>query len=387
MLLKAINKYRFYLFLKQKFLGGNIGLWMLLRPDSLAVLKDENCRKSLARYFDVIQNKRYANFKIAKSFPAEFSREDSINDLWRLHEKLTKEFYEFREEVDEGKLNIESIESPLSYLDLKIEIAERILKKCCFCIRKCEVNRYIGERGFCGCGVDISVSTFFEHIGEEPELVPSGTIFTCGCTMRCLHCQNWTISQWIEKGENYSCEELAQIVDNLHASGCRNANLVGGDPTPWTFHWLKTFKYVKFNIPVVWNSNSYYSVETAKLLAGFADVYLLDFKYGPEDCALKISNAPNYWDACVRNHLYAKEYGELIIRVLVLPNHLECCVKPILNWISKNLGENTRVNVMFQYRPEWRAYEIPELRRKLTNEEKTKAIQLAKEAGLKNFIT
>ena len=117
MLLKAINKYRFYLFLKQKFLGGNIGLWMLLRPDSLAVLKDENCRKSLARYFDVIQNKRYANFKIAKSFPAEFSREDSINDLWRLHEKLTKEFYEFREEVDEGKLNIESIESPLSYLD------------------------------------------------------------------------------------------------------------------------------------------------------------------------------------------------------------------------------------------------------------------------------
>ncbi|MEM2576807.1 MAG: radical SAM protein [Candidatus Bathyarchaeia archaeon] len=360
---------------------------MFLRPDSLAVLKDENCRRSLARYFDIIQNKKKANFKIAKSFPVEFSKEDSTSDLWKIHEKTNKEFYEFIREIDEGKANIELIESSSSYLDLKIEIARRILKECCFCVRKCKVNRYAGEKGFCGCDSNISVSTFFEHIGEEPELVPSGTIFTCGCTMRCLHCQNWTISQWVERGESYNCKELAQIVDSLHGLGCRNANLVGGDPTPWTFHWLKTFNYVNSNIPIVWNSNSYYSPETAELLAGFTDVYLLDFKYGPGDCALRISNAPNYWTTCTENHLHAKNYGELIIRVLVLPNHLECCVKPILNWISKNLGENTRVNIMFQYRPEWRAYEVPELRRRLTSEEKAKAIQLAKEAGLKNFIT
>jgi putative pyruvate formate lyase activating enzyme len=360
---------------------------MLLRPDSLAVLKDQKCKESLARYFDILQNKKYANFKIAQGFPAEFSKDDSTIDLWRIHEELTKEFYEFRKKVDEKKEEIEVLKPPFhSYLDLKIEIAERILKECCFCVRRCKVNRYAGEKGYCKCGIDMAVSTFFEHIGEEPELVPSGTIFTCGCTMRCLHCQNWTISQWIEKGKNYSYKDLAQIVDDLRASGCRNANLVGGDPTPWTANWLKTFKYVKLNVPVVWNSNSYYSVETAKLLAGFIDVYLLDFKYGPGECALKISDAANYWETCIKNHLYAKSYGELIIRVLVLPNHLECCVKPILNWISKNLGENTRVNIMFQYRPEWRAYEIPELRRRLTNEEKARAIQLAKEAGLKNFI-
>jgi len=362
-------------------------LWTLLRPDSIAVLKDEKCRKSLVRYFDIIQNKKYANFKIARKLSADFSKEDSTSDLWRIHEDLTKEFYEFREKVDKNEVNIGSLNPSISYLDLKIEIAKRMLKECCFCVRKCRVNRSSGEKGFCKSGLNIAVSTFFEHIGEEPELVPSGTIFTCGCTMRCIHCQNWTISQWIEKGEFYNFEELAQIVDNLHASGCRNANLVGGDPTPWTYHWLETFNHVKSNIPVVWNSNAYYSVETAKLLAGFIDVYLLDFKYGPGECAFKISNAPNYWETCVENHLYAKKYGELIIRVLVLPNHLECCVKPILNWISKNLGKNTRVNVMFQYRPEWRAYEIPELRRKLTNEEKAKAIQLAKEAGLENFIT
>ncbi|MFQ6064650.1 MAG: radical SAM protein, partial [Candidatus Bathyarchaeia archaeon] len=119
----------------------------------------------------------------------------------------------------------------------------------------------------------------------------------------------------------------------------------------------------------------------------FADIYLLDFKYGNNQCAERISDAPNYWEASTRNHLYAKKHGELIIRVLVLPEHLECCTKPILNWIATNLGKNTRVNVMFQYRPEWRAKEIPELQRRLTQKEQEEAIRLAKEAGLANFIT
>jgi putative pyruvate formate lyase activating enzyme len=191
----------------------------------------------------------------------------------------------------------------------------------------------------------------------------------------------------MELGTEYSPEELAKEVERLRFNGCRNANLVGGEPTPWLQHWLETFKHVKVNIPVVWNSNTYYSPETAQLLAGFADVYLLDFKYGPGDCAQRISDAPNYWEVCTRNHLEARKYGELIIRVLVLPNHLECCTKPILNWIADNLGDETRVNVMFQYRPEWRAHEIPQLFRRLNKDEMEKAIQLAEKAGLRNFIT
>jgi putative pyruvate formate lyase activating enzyme len=227
----------------------------------------------------------------------------------------------------------------------------------------------------------------FEHMGEEPELVPSGTIFTLGCTLRCLHCQNWSISQWYEKGEIFSPEGLAKSVERLRKGGCRNVNLVGGEPTPWLQQWLETFKHVNVNVPVVWNSNSYYSEETAKLLAGFVDVYLLDFKYGSNECAERISDAPGYWEACTRNHLYGKKYGELLIRVLVLPEHLECCTKKVLDWIAKNLGTWVRTNVMFQYRPEWRAHEIPELRRGLTGRERERAIELAKEAGLINFIT
>jgi putative pyruvate formate lyase activating enzyme len=363
-------------------------MWRFFRSDAIAVLNDKMAQKSLGRYFAVMKNEKLAKFKIAKALPAEFSEKDTTEELWRKHEDLTKEFYRTEREVDAGnKKLLEKENTEKSYLDLKIEIANRILSNCHFCTRRCGVNRLEGELGYCRCGLNITVSSIFEHVGEEPELVPSGTIFTMGCTMRCRHCQNWTISQWIENGTIYTPEELAKEVENLRHSGCRNANLVGGEPTPWLQQWLETFKHVNINIPVVWNSNTYYSPETAQLLAGFADVYLLDFKYGPGECAEKISDAPNYWHVCTRNHLVAKKYGELIIRVLVLPNHLECCTKPILNWIAENLGAETRVNVMFQYRPEWRAYEIPELRRRLTKEEMEKALHFAKEAKLVNFIT
>ncbi|MEM4480685.1 MAG: radical SAM protein [Candidatus Bathyarchaeia archaeon] len=363
-------------------------MWKFLRPDALAVLNDEMARRSLSRYFAVMQNTKPAKFQIAKKLPADFDEEDSIEELWRKHEKLTQDFYKLEKEIGARQKSLEELPYPeKSYMDLKIEIARRILERCHFCIRRCSVNRLKGELGFCKCGSEIKVSSIFEHMGEEPELVPSGTIFTMGCTMRCKHCQNWTISQWIEEGATYQPEELAKEVELLRRSGCRNANLVGGDPTPWLKHWLETFKHVTVNIPVVWNSNTYYSPETAQLLAGFVDVYLLDFKYGPGDCAVRISEAPKYWEVCTWNHLIASRYGELIIRVLVLPGHLECCTKAILNWIAENLGKEVRVNVMFQYRPEWRAYEIPELRRRLTRDEMDKAVRLAKEAGLRNFIT
>src|SRR3990170_4837323 len=352
-------------------------MWRISRPDALAVLEDELATKSLTRYFGVMQNEKTAKFIIAKKLPSEFNDQDSLEKLWKEHSKRADEFVNFEHEVDKDE-NFQRIPLPeKSYFDLKIEIANRILQSCHFCTRRCGVNRLTSGLGYCGCDNAMAVSSMFAHMGEEPELVPSGTIFTMGCTMRCRHCQNWTISQWIENGTAYMPEELAREVERLRFNGCRNINLVGGEPTPWLQHWLETFKHVNANVPVVWNSNTYYSQETAQLLAGFADVYLLDFKYGPGDCAERISDAPDYWEVCTRNHLEAKKYGELIIRVLVLPNHLECCTKPILNWIAGKLGTETRVNVMFQYRPEWRAHEIPELHRRLTGDEMDQAVQMA----------
>jgi putative pyruvate formate lyase activating enzyme len=362
-------------------------MWRISRPDAVAVLEDETVKKSLNRYFAVLQDQKTAKFKIARKLQADFDDSEPLKTLWKQHAKCSDAFHDFEKHLDTYN-NFDDLPTPeKSFLDLKIAIANKIVQTCHFCTRNCGANRLTTALGYCGCGKTMKVSSIFQHMGEEPELVPSGTIFTMGCTIRCRHCQNWTISQWKEDGTEFKPEEMAQEIDELRLSGCRNANLVGGEPTPWLWHWLQAFRYVKVNVPVVWNSNAYYSQETAQLLSGFVDVYLLDFKYGPGDCGSRISDASYYWRVCTWNHLEAKKNGELIIRVLVLPEHLECCLKPIVNWIAENLGAETRVNLLFQYRPEWRAHEIPELRRRLTKQEMTRALQLAKQAGLKNITT
>jgi putative pyruvate formate lyase activating enzyme len=352
----------------------------------LPLSNDKLAKKSLARYFAIVRNKKPAKFLVAKKLSAEFSKDDSIDELWAIHIRCIEDLARIEQEIDEGTVFPEIHTPEKSFFDLKIEIAGRILQVCHFCSRRCKVDRSKGEVGYCSCGDSMEVSSIFGHLGEEPELVPSGTIFTLGCNLRCCFCQNWTISQWVETGTKLKPEDLAVNVARLRLEGCRNVNLVGGEPTPWILQWLITFKYVSENLPIVWNSNSYYSPETAELLAGFADVYLLDFKYGPGNCAQRISSAPDYWSTCTENHSKAKKNGELIIRVLVLPNHLDCCTKATLNWIAENLGYETRVNLMFQYRPEWRASTLPELDRRLTEKERKKAIEIAQESGLTNFI-
>jgi putative pyruvate formate lyase activating enzyme len=346
-------------------------------------LDDAGIVRCLPRYVGVVKGERQAKFEVCRHLRADYSEKDSTDVLWRLHGRLGDEYLEFEKSFDSGK---RPAKPKRSFLDLKAELAGRLMSGCRFCERRCGVNRLMGGRGYCSCGDVFSLSSFFAHMGEEPELVPSGTVFTCGCTMRCVHCQNYDISQWLTPGRPVGPSQMAGIVSRFRDEGCRNLNMVGGDPTPNTWLWMETMRRVDVSIPTVWNSNSYYSEETSRLLAGFADLYLLDFKYGNDRCASEISDAPGYWEACTRNHLMAKKYGELIIRVLVLPGHNECCTRPILEWISGNLGPWTRVNLMFQYRPEWRASERPELSRRLTRDEVDEALRIAREAGLRNLV-
>jgi putative pyruvate formate lyase activating enzyme len=380
-------------------------MWRLSRPDAASAMDDPEVKRSLPRYIDVVKNERQAKFLLDKALEAKFLPDYSTERLWGLHQELLKAYPSFEREADGGILP-EPSKNNTSFLDLKIELGKRIMAICHFCEKGCGVDRLSGGRGECRVGASFSVSSCFPHLGEEPELVPSGTIFTLGCTIRCLHCQNWGISQWQEEGTPVNPAGMAVLAEKLRGQGCRNLNMVGGDPTPNCWLWLRTMAHIDtdiatvwnsnsyqghipktaFNLPLVWNSNSYYSCETAWLLAGFIDVYLLDFKYGNNKCATEISGAPGYWETCTRNHLMANKYGEMIIRVLVLPEHNECCTRPILQWISDNLGEWTRVNLMFQYRPEWRAKERRELSRRLNKQEIDEARKVARDVGLKNLV-
>lgn len=159
-----------------------------------------------------------------------------------------------------------------SYLDLKLKLANQILQSCSFYIRICCVNRSAGELGWCRVGKDFQVSTVFAHMGEEPELVPSGTVFTISCNFKCIHCQNWSISQQYEAGEPYTAMMMVDTIKHLKSIDCRNLNMVGGESTSYLHRWQETFSVAETGIATVWNSNSYCSEETAKILAGAIDV-------------------------------------------------------------------------------------------------------------------
>ncbi|MFQ6007787.1 MAG: radical SAM protein [Candidatus Zixiibacteriota bacterium] len=273
-----------------------------------------------------------------------------------------------------------------SRLETKIVEAFDILESCELCSRRCLVDRTAGERGDCRVGNRMSVSSWFDHYGEEPFFVPSFTIFFHGCTFSCQFCQNWEISQVDEPGDSYVVSEkkLAQVID-AH-SYCRNVNFVGGEPTPYLPFILKTLSHVKSNIPVVWNSNFYMSEKSMALLKGVVDVYLSDFKYGNDECALRLSGVTDYSEIVQRNHLLAFEDSEMVIRHLILPNHGECCTKPVLEYIAKHMGNRVVVNLMDQYRPCYKAAHYPDINRRIMAQEFEAGVNLARKLGL-NFIT
>lgn len=207
-----------------------------------------------------------------------------------------------------------------------------------------------------------------------------------GCNFACIHCQNWEISQQFDDGTPLTEVEVARLVDRARRRGCRNQNWVGGDPIPHIPFWLRVLLEEEENTPVFFNTNGYYSEEASMLLRGVVDLYKIDFKYGSDRCAERISGVSNYWKVITRNLKSSKRHAELLVRVLVLPGHLECCLEPIMSFIAGELGTGTRVNLMDQYTPHWRAAEAPELNRRLSRIEWHRAKRIATEHGLENVI-
>ena len=363
-------------------------MWRIFRPDAQAVLKDKRARESLHRYFAVMEGELPARFLVCKRVPAAIELDAKTDELWSAHASALKSYRRLLTRVDAGRKRLEDLEHPSpSLLDLKVELAHRILKSCHFCERRCGVDRTAGKVGECGVGERSRIASEFMHHGEEPELVPSYTIFFNGCTFHCVYCQNWDISQYPKEGVEVRPETLASLAASHRREGARNVNWVGGEPTPNLHNILEALNRCEVSTPSVWNSNMYMSMESMKLLFGTQDVYLTDLKYGNDACALKYSKVSNYWKVVTRNHRLAFADAELIIRHLVLPNNVECCTRPALTWIAENLGSMVRVNVMDQYRVCYHADKYEEIDRRLISEEFPRALKIAKEVGLRNVIS
>lgn len=294
-----------------------------------------------------------------------------------------------------------------SYLKLsKKELTKRaekgweLLNPCRVCPRECRVDRAGDERtGVCRIGKNPVVSSYYAHPGEENVIRGwhgSGIIFFTSCNLSCVFCDNWEISQ-ARVGDEISIDRLAEMMLELQNIKCHNINLC--TPSIWVPQILKALMIAAeegLNLPLVYNTGGYDSVETLKLLNGIVDIYMPDIKYSNNKIGLKYSLVPDYWDV-VRKAVSEmfRQVGDLVIdkngiaqkglliRHLVLPNGLAGTEKA-MRFIA-SLSKNSYVNLMDQYYPTNKASQYPEINRRITSEEFQEAIKFAKKEGLLRF--
>jgi putative pyruvate formate lyase activating enzyme len=281
----------------------------------------------------------------------------------------------------------------------RIREAYRRLEACDLCPHDCGIDRIKGERGICGAGLKPKIASANVHHGEEPPISGSkgsGTIFFTGCSLKCMFCQNFPISQ-LGNGEEITTVELAARMLRLQRQGVHNINFV----TPTHFLpqilaalWLAIPR--GFRLPIVLNSSGYEKVDALRLLEGVIDIYLPDMKYAEEPFSVEFSAAPGYRDrnrAAVSEmlrqvgHLQLDDDGiarrGLVIRHLVLPGG-KAGSRETLAWIAENLGADTHIALMNQYFPAHRAVSSDVLGRKILDEEYDEAVAALEEFGLEN---
>jgi putative pyruvate formate lyase activating enzyme len=270
---------------------------------------------------------------------------------------------------------------------------------CTLCPRACRVDRTKGAEGVCRTGRLASVSHALLHFGEEPVIsgkAGSGTIFFTGCNLKCLFCQNYQLS-WLLEGEPATDEKLAAMMLGLQAKGAHNINLVS--PTHVVLPILRALGIALdegLDIPLVWNSNGYDSLEVVQALEGIVDVYLPDLKYRSPSISKRYSAAADYFahasEAVKEMSLQqpALDLGPggtarkgLVVRHLVLPGAGEDTLA-ILKWIRERLSPFIGLSLMSQYHPCFRAPE--EIQRGVSAEEYRRAADEALALGLDHLF-
>ena len=358
--------------------------------DRLVVWQDETVARALSWYREVATDRRPAKFRIAATVPAGV--DVATADRTVLEEALvraTPRFLARWRAIREGREELGPRVEP-SLVDLCAALAERMLARCDFCRWECGIDRRErGKRGACRLGEESRVACAFPHLGEEAVfrgICGSGTIFFTSCNMRCAFCQNGDISTDCDNGEPVDARELATLAFLLRRQGCHNINFVGGEPAVHLHRITAALALLArgfrpgerqrrrlgavfdpvtempeapaavrdgvFNAPILWNSNMYLGEPVMRLLRVLVDVWLPDFKFGPDRCAVTLARTPRYFETVTRCLARLAEWQEdVLVRHLVMPGHVDCCTKPILAWLARHLPR-APVNIMDQYRPD-----------------------------------
>ncbi len=283
------------------------------------------------------------------------------------------------------------------------ELAERAaqayqrLESCNVCAWNCRKNRLAGQKGICLTGERARVSSYGPHHGEERPLSGwrgSGTIFFTRCNLRCQYCQNHDISQ-TDAGDEVTAQELAAMMLELQERGCHNINFVSpSHVVPQILAAVLVAAQAGLSVPLVYNTGGYDSLSMLELLDGVIDIYMPDMKYASPQVGLrysKVRNYPQVNQAAVREmhrqvgDLQLDEHGlakrGLLVRHLVLPNGL-AGTPEIARFLAQEISPNTYLNIMDQYRPAYQAGQYPKLKRYITPQEYSGAVEAAHAAGL-----
>lgn len=274
-----------------------------------------------------------------------------------------------------------------------------VLKDCTLCPRECHVDRTAGKKGYCKASDKLLVARAALHMWEEPCISGeegSGTVFFSSCALGCVYCQNGAISKGMA-GKEITTKRLAEIFLELQGKGANNINLV--TPSHYVPHIIEALNISRKNglsLPVVYNCSGYEKAETLKLLEGYIDIYLPDFKYMSPEPAAKFSGCRDYFtvaskaiEEMVRQVKEAKfdERGIMqkgvIVRHLALPGYLEDS-KRIIKYLYETFGNKIYISIMNQYTPITAHTAYPELNRKITQEEYRELVDYAIEIGVEN---
>ncbi|HEX9046208.1 MAG TPA: radical SAM protein [Verrucomicrobiae bacterium] len=304
----------------------------------------------------------------------------------------------------------------------RIPRARAALAECRLCAHHCGVNRLAGETGLCRAGAETRCFSAQVEVADELELIPTFAVALSGCDLRCDFCVTGAESWNARAGQSFCAPAIAERARRALENGAATVMILGGEPTIHLPAVLELVSLLPASAKLVWKTNAHGSAQARELLAGLFDVWLADFKFGNDACAQRLAKIANYGPV-VRENLrwFAGEVslensrieplnggevlygvpasagsanqgsmtvgcrvrgkGELIVRHLLMPGHVDCCWQPVAEWLAETLP-GIKVSLRRGFWPAWHWWRHSELAKPLSDPEMEKAVAVAKNYSL-----